>query len=218
MSRGAVIIALGEKARRESARCVASLREHCPDLDICIIGDRPTIKSVQWIDIAAAASPTDRIVQSRSIKVDLFHHTSFDSTLYLDADTRLLQDASTLFDILESGFDMLISPSSNQDSDAFFHVSEQERAETRALYADHVPLQLQAGVLCFRLSHSVRLFFGAWRAEWEKYRGADQAALVRALHRAPLRLALISKLFNQPVNDTRRLSETVIRHHFGAAR
>ena len=70
-------------------------------------------------------------------------------------------------------------------------------------------LQLQGGMMFWRKNERTRAFFQAWREEWERWKGQDQAALLRALHRTPLKLWLLSNEWN---------GGSLIEHRYGAAR
>ncbi len=190
---GAVVIAFGKVAQAEALKCNNAWFEyHTKPLSI-FEQPAPGMISAQ---------------ASRWAKVNLDNISPYERTLYLDADTRTQADLSAGFDMLEDGFDLVITPSSNQGEDCLWHVQEPERQQTIDELG-YLPLQLQAGVFFFRKSTAVLTFFEAWREEWERYRDQDQAAFLRALKRCPLKMWLLGRPWN---------GGSLIDHRFGACR
>ena len=67
----------------------------------------------------------------------------------------------------------------------------------------------QAGVFAFARTDAVQRFFAAWREAYEAGPATeDQAAFVRALHRSPLKMWVLSEA----------LVDRTILHLFGALR
>lgn len=130
-------------------------------------------------------------------------------SLYVDADTMFTDDPHVFFDILDAGFDLVIAPSPNQQKDHLWHLQPEDRELTYES-CGHVPVQLQGGVFAFAVNEDVKRFFQAWHEEWSIYSGQDQGALLRALHRVPLKVWLVGPPLSW--------SGGVIRHLFGEAR
>jgi hypothetical protein len=185
MTRGFLYIAFGDTARSEALMSINSLK-HFHAETVAVVSDSP-IDGARFIP----SKPVDR--GARSIKVQLDQLTPFDYTVYLDADTRPRGDLSFLFDALEDGFDLVIAPSSKQDRDALWHVDAAEREATFDELG-FTPVQLQAGVMAF--SRSAAPFFAAWREEWTRFCGQDQAAFLRALQRVPVKLYVVGQVYN----------------------
>jgi hypothetical protein len=148
------------------------------------------------------------VQMSRWAKVNLDQWAPSADTLYLDADTHVLSDAIMVgFDILDDGWDMVITPSDKQDDQWLWHCDEHDREATRNEVGPST--QLQAGVFWFRKSERVAEFFRAWREEWLRFKGQDQGALLRALERCPIRVWLLGYPFN---------GGAVVAHNYGMAR
>ena len=186
MKRGVCLIAYGEKAQSEALKCVTALK-HYHNWPVCIAG------VTRQIEQAAGYSDMQK---SRWAKVTLDQWSPFDDTLYLDADTRPQGDLSRGFEMLADGWDMLITPSAQQGRNSMWHIDKRERETTLEMYQCADVLQLQGGVFWFRKSEAVRRFFTAWREAWLCFERFDQAALLRALWFAPLRVHLLSKVYN----------------------
>lgn len=193
--RGVCLIAYGEKAEREAQRCIESLKR---------FHDWPT----KIMDCMQAGSTYTDVQRSRWAKVTLDQWSPFDETLYLDADTRAQGDLSAGFEMLCDGFDMAITHSQQQHDQNMWHVAPDEREYTYLLYQCADVLQLQGGVFWFRKGEAVTRFFEAWRVEWLRWRQFDQAALLRALLAAPIKLHLLGRPFN---------GGAVVAHNHGRA-
>ena len=139
---------------------------------------------------------------ARWAKLNLNLLTPFDRTLYLDADTRPRANPALLLDLLGDGFDLVMADSTMQAEKALWHVGRDEREATLDGFG-FTPLQLQAGVFAFRRNEAMHALFAAWREEWRG--GQDQAALLRALYRVPVKLWLVSHA----------LSEGLVAHMWG---
>lgn len=204
MKRGVYYIAIGEAATREAQYSIASLwRFH--DWPV-VVAAPERIPGLMWTALPDNCDPIGRAAKMNV--VEAVPH-DWDSILYLDADTRVHGDLSCGFDILESGFDMVIAPSTNQADDVLWHINEGERLATLNEIVNPEPLQLQGGVFWVRHTEANAKFFPAWFHEWARYREQDQAALLRALYNYPLRIWLLSNVFN---------GGAVVAHRHGAAR
>ena len=193
--RGIVYVAYGEKARRQMPMNRRALGlAGMDDLPVFVVDEEVFPQRDQG---------------ARWSKLNLDTLSPFEHTLYLDADTRVRADIRVGFDILADGFDMVIVPSTAQDGRLFQHVGDDEREYTFEALGNPYPLQLQGGVFWFIESKPMLELFAAWRNEWEKYEGQDQAALLRALDRVQIKVWLLSNEFN---------GGSLVSHYFGQAR
>jgi len=194
VTRGAVIVAYGERATSAAQLCRESLAAACPALPALIYSER-------------VGGLTDE-QESRRAKVTMLRWTPYRQTLYLDADTIVCQNVNAGFAMLEDGADVVIAPSTNQGDTWLWHVGAEERAATREALGFQA-LQLQAGVLFVQRNRRTRLLWHRWEREWAAYQEQDQAAFLRALHEAPVRLWLLGQAWN---------GGGVISHRWGAIR
>ena len=188
-------MAYGDVAQAQARDAVATVREHS------------TLPITAW-DKPWTGEGLNNAQGARRAKVSLLDWTPYRDTLYLDADTRVRGDVSAGFAMLDDGWDLVMAPSDHQGPEWLWHVSEKERAETEQRYLFR-PVQLQAGVFFVRDTARTRALFGAWRAEWTAHQGEDQAALLRALLRCPVRLWLLGRPWN---------GGALIGHLFGRCR
>jgi len=203
VTRGICYVAYGDKALNECAQSLETLRWYHKKLPVTVISDKShalhaDYKHAQSVDAGG-----------RWAKLNLDTWSPYDETLYIDADTRIRERLDVLFQSLEDGYEFVIVPSNNQSAgNLLWHVSEGER-ETTYDEVGYTPLQLQGGVFAFRKTDAVLALFEAWREEWERYKDQDQGALLRAIHRVPVRYRLLGRPFN---------GTTVIQHLFGRCR
>lgn len=205
MRRGVYYVAIGEAAIREARFSIESLKQF-HDWPVVVASNDP-LAYMNRVDLPVNCDPIGRAAKTDmngSVPLDWEH------VLYLDADTRVNGDLSCGFDILDAGFDMVIAPSTNQADDVLWHINEGERFATLNEIVNPEPLQLQGGVFWVNLtSGPAKAFMGEWFREWRRWHEQDQAALLRALYNLPLRIWLLSNVFN---------GGAVVAHRHGAAR
>lgn len=191
MTNGVVYIVYGNQARIEAEQSIASLLRF-NDLPITIISDDFGMTPEQ---------------NSRLAKVNLPQLVEYDKVLYLDADTRIKGNLSALFEILDD-WDLALAPSKNQDNDLFRHIKNVvEKEETLRELGNWRPLQFQCGVMAFSRERCKQLF-EEWQRQWQRWKGQDQAALLRALAIEPVRVWLLGKDWNSE-------NGAIIQHLFG---
>jgi lipopolysaccharide biosynthesis glycosyltransferase len=179
-NRGAVYIAIGDKAVEEARMSAESLKKY-NNIEIELLLDDGFYEN--------------DFQKSRHLKTMLPVITGFDQFVYIDADTRIRGSLQHGFDILDDGWEMAITASDNQERDWCWHVGEDEREQTMLDYCCQ-PVQLQAGVMFVRKCENTHRLFEAWREEWLRWQDQDQAALLRALKRAPVKLWILGKDYN----------------------
>lgn len=198
MTDGIVYVAYGDKARAETRMSLNALRAHT-GVPAASISAEP-IAGTRHIPFS------DPRWGARWAKLNLDQLTPFDCTLYLDADTRPRGDPAGVFSMLHDGFDLVIAGSTMQGDKALWHVGRQERQTTLDSFG-FTPIQLQAGVFAFSKNARTAALFAAWREEWlaNAEPTQDQAALLRALYRVPVKVWLMSHA----------LSEALVAHLWG---
>jgi glycosyltransferase involved in cell wall biosynthesis len=148
------------------------------------------------------------LIKSRLAKTNLAELAYADYVIYLDADTRIQSpDIYRIFDMLQDGFDLVISPSQHSD---FWHIDNDERRYTFDTIG-YKPVQLQGGVFGFTANDRVKAFFKKWQDEYKRYQDQDQAALIRALYQVPLKTHLVGYPFNSS-------NGSIVKHMFGRTR
>lgn len=198
-TKGIVYVVYGDKARAEAEMSYRAMQQF-NKLPACVIGE----KAAQMRHIPLA----QRDAGGRWGKLNADLLSPYEFTLYLDADTRPRGDIQRGFDILQDGWDMALTLSTQQDAGAMWHIDSAEREET-CLAFGCLPAQFQGGVIFFRKTERTHALFAAWREEWERWAGQDQAALLRALRRVPAKVWLLGRPYN---------GGSLMAHLFGKAR
>ena len=198
MDKGVIYVAYGKKAYNEAVASIETLRKF-HNWPVKVVGDQP-IEGVEFTKLE------DRGTPGRWAKVNLNRVSDWEATLFLDADTRIHGDLSLGFILLERGFDLVMVPSRPQHNEILRHLKKDERNVTlRELPLD--PLQLNTGVMWF--GPGAAPLFELWREEWERWKDKDQGALLRALYRHPVNLAVLGWPYNSQNGE-------IVEHRFGA--
>ena len=198
MDKGVIYVVYGKKAHKEATASIETLREF-HDWPVLVVGDMP-IKGAKHRKLEDKGTP------GRWAKTNLNKVSDWDATLFLDADTRIYGDLSLGFTLLERGFDLVMVPSKPQHDDMLRHLKKDERRRTiEELPLD--PLQLNTGVMWFGPGSAP--MFKLWREEWMRWKDKDQGALLRALYRHPVNVAVLGWPYNWMNGD-------IVEHRFGA--
>ena len=202
MDRGVIYVAYGQSARAEAMQSIASLKAR-HDLPVMAITDAQTIKGADHLIRFGG----DEGWGARRAKLHVDKLAPWEHFLYIDADTRVNGDLGPGFEILADGWDMVITPSGNQETNRLWHVDKEDKALT--LMDNPLPLQLQGGLFWAAKNDRTAALFEAWRQEWAVFSRQDQGALLRAIHREPVRLWLLGECWQEG---------QVIDHRWGRAR
>jgi hypothetical protein len=214
-ARGVVMVAFGDNAHLQARYAAEELRESNPDLPLQLVHDADLNSEHEILfrpyraDLITKGGQDFKapVPASRWAKLNADVWSDFDQFVYLDADTRAREGLGLGFEVLDAGFDMVITPSANQGCDLFWHVGEKERLCTLEHLGEIV--QLQAGVMWVKKNDRTARLFETWRREWLRWRGQDQAAFMRALFETPVKLWLLGRPWN---------GGAAIAHLFGKAR
>ena len=209
-ARGVVYVAYGRHAISAVKASVASLKRY-NSFPIVVISDKIGLEIPGADTIRLSSTGMTDIQRSRNAKLRILSYVpeEWSSILYLDADTEVQGKLLQGFKVLEEGWDLAIVPSAYQGRGLFQHIEDTERGYTVEALQNPEPLQLQAGVMFIRRSETMMTFFQTWRAEWKRFGSQDQAALLRALDKTPIRICLLGRDYN---------GGELVAHHFGRAR
>lgn len=189
MSKGLAVIAYGATARGEATTCLRTQLAINPAWTSIVISD---LRLSSWPHLyAPSLDPAARFVK---LSLDLL--APFEEVCYLDANTKVLGPLSVGFTILEDGWDLVATASTRQGADLFGDYPQADREATFEELGYRNILEIQSNVLWFRKSEVTTRLFAAWRAEWEQFRGMDQAALLRALKVVPVKVYLLGRPWN----------------------
>ena len=209
--KGALYIAYGEKAVENVSLSASLLKKHAPDLPIAVITDAETIPEADYL-----IRHIDMDQGARQIKTRIYSLSPFYKTLYLDADTEVLQDPQHGFDLLELA-DLVIG----QDTVRIFnqnkhpHLVKEEIQKTKRETGGGEYAYYNTGVMFFRRSERMKELMQAWHREWTHWGRQDQPAFYRAMFYNPIRIAAMRNPWN---THHRKQAEFVFHAHLRASR
>lgn len=204
--RGIVYIVFGPRAADQAEQSIRALRPHNP-WPIIVVGDQEPEGATRYIPVDRSGTMGE---SARATKVRLYAWSPYEQTLYLDADTRPRQSLDAGWAALDRGWDLAAAPSLDP---AFGRLGADERGRLVMTLGARYAVPLNSGVIFFRRSDRLASFWRDWAAEWERYRGRDQGAMLLALQRTKPRVWLLG----QPWNDRHDNTEAIVAHYFGAA-
>ena len=174
--KGVIYIATGEKYVEMAARSARSLKKHCPSLPVHIFTE---LETAPYSCFDSSTKISDPHIRS---KVDYIYDTPFQKTLYLDADTRVCEDITHMFDLLDR-YDIAL-------------------AYTRVLkpYTGQVPKLFQpmnGGVILFRKTDPVIEFLKSWKKAFHEVGVKhDQYTLRKLLWLSDLKVWVLAPEYN----------------------
>ena len=194
---GTIYVAFGQPALREMRRSAAGLWQHA-DLDVAVIAPTGTALDLDGAQLIPFDQPGPGARWAK-LNCDLLAPPAWRHILYLDADTETVAPVPYLFDVLEDGWDMAICVNPDR-----YHLArhmgrpdsqEETRVTLEQIGSDEL-IQYQGGVFAFRRNKRTAEFFRSWHEEWQIWGKRDQGALLRAMHKNPLRLWLLGNEWN----------------------
>lgn len=198
--RGVYYVAYGEPARHCARAAIASFQKHMPGVPVALASDRAlggedTLVSIPDIDIGGRAAKT---MIYDAVPDD------WQYVMYLDADTEVIAPINFFFELLDDGWDMVICKNPAKYHTAAMMVRSDNHDECNYTFheigTDQV-IQLNGGVFAFQRNERTASFFRCWHEEWQRYGKRDQAALLRALWKHPLKMYVLGNEWNTIIRD-----------------
>lgn len=215
---GACVIAYGAPARDCALTMLQSWKNQMSDYPIALISDAP----LGIEDIFIEHPDTD--IGARSVKTNLYALApqEWKHVLYLDADTEIVSNVSVLFEWLSTGWEFLICLNPKQYASIEKGLRPDNREET-ALTIEQVGsgeiVQFNGGVFGFRRCAAAKRLMQGWYEEWGIYRQRDQQALMRSLHKHPIKYLLLGSHFNTVTRFVDpNITAGILHHPLGARR
>lgn len=192
---GAVVVAYGKPARECAETMLKSWRKFMPEYPIALVSDAPLGIETLFIQ------HEDTDIGARSVKTQLYDIVPSDwqNVLYLDADTELVAPVPQIFHWLESGWDFIICTNPG----LYASITQGARPDckeelevTISEIGSGEMIQWNGGVFGFHRSNNSAALMRAWGEEWKRYKGRDQFALLRALHKNPIKMLSLGNELN----------------------
>jgi len=215
--RGIYCVAFGEPSRKCAVRLMTSAKKHMPDIPICLCA-------------ATKIGPEDHLViqpdsdiggRRAKLKAYELSPAEWDAVLYLDADTEVVAPIYYFWQLIEDGFEFVITKDPHLLDTLHAFERKNNKRELAGLQEEistlHT-LQWNGGVWAFGRNERIRKFFVRWQLEWERFAQRDQGALIRAMHTDPLKIWLLGSEWNTFNKYTAGITTAGLRHYPGDAR
>jgi len=217
LNRGIYIVAFGDPARKCASRLMTSAKKHMPEIPICLCAATPL-----GIEDSFVKQP-DSDIGGRRAKLKAYHLTpkGWEAVLYLDADTVVVGDIRFFFELIEDGWEFVITkdPHLMDTMHAFRRaINQDELSETEAEIFTLHTLPYTGGVWAFGRNERVASFFARWIREWERHAQRDQGALIRAMYTDPLKVYVLGNEWNTFPKYTKGITTAGLYHYPGDAR
>jgi glycosyltransferase involved in cell wall biosynthesis len=215
--RGAFWVAYGEPARKCAMGSISTFRQHNKGIQTALAGESPLGVEDTFIDYP------DVDIGGRDAKTMIFDlaPAEWEYIAYFDADTEFIADVSVLYQFVMDGFDMVICKNPDKYHIASKMVRSDNKDECEYTFnqlGTSELIQLNGGVFVFQRNARTARFFRAWHEEWERWGKRDQAALLRALFKNPLKLYVLGNEFNTITRYQSREQSAGILHYPMSAR
>lgn len=215
---GAIILSTGAGRRLLLVNAAASVRRVHPHLGIQLITDVP----LPGYDCRVVTARTGN--SSREHKTQLLIHSPFQLGVILDDDTICVRPIRPISEILgEADIALAQDPWCPTIASALAWgeparwVRSAEVEYMRGNYGElDQATHYNSGVIFFRKTPAVIELTRVWHEEWQRFRGVDQMALYRALHKTGLRVQRIPEELH--ARPGRRVARPAIMHFTGSKR
>jgi hypothetical protein len=194
-----------------------SAKKHLPGIPICLSAAGP----IGPEDILVVQPDSD--IGGRRAKLAAYDVTppEWDVVLYLDADTEIVGDIRLWFELVEDGWEFVITKDPHLQDTLYAYRRRNNMAELTVLenqISTLNALQLNGGVWSFRRTPRVARFFKRWQDYWEENAGRDQGPLVRALYEEPLQMYVLGNQWNTVEKYCKGIKTAGLMHYPGRAR
>jgi len=215
--RGIYCVAFGDPARKCALRLMISSKKHMPDIPICLCA----AKRIGPEDHLVIQPDSDIGGRRAKLKAYELSPAEWDAVLYLDADTEVVAPIYYFWQLIEDGFEFVITKDPHLLDTLHAFERKNNKRELAGLEQEiktlHT-LQWNGGVWAFGRNERIRRFFVRWQLEWEKFAQRDQGALVRAMYTDPLKIWLLGNQWNTFDKYTAGITTAGLRHYPGDAR
>jgi hypothetical protein len=160
---GAIYVSTGERYVRMAAISAKSFKAQCPNIPVHIFTDCD-VSSYECFDSSTQiVDPNNKY----GAKVDYFFESPYQKTLYLDADTKVCEDLTPMFELLDR-CEMAIAhdPGRGKYIKKYLGQTPVGKGERKRNFISKAPssfLPVNSGVILYKMTDSVVAFFKAWQ-------------------------------------------------------
>ncbi len=182
MSKGVLYIAVGESYTEMAIASAKSIKHHNQNLKIHLFTDQQNIQSAYVDSFGIIDDP------HRRSKVDYISESPFNETLYLDADTFILENIEGLFEILMR-YDLAIA-----------HAHKRNIEATLQNWRKDIPSafpQMNSGVILYKKNDRTEKLFKDWKTAFhESDFKKDQVTLRELIWLSDLQVHILPPEYN----------------------
>lgn len=207
--KGVLYVAYGDNAREQARGSIQTVRAKAHGLPVAVVSNTPLMAADHQIYHPEADKG------ARTQKTQMYRLSPFEQTLFLDADTEMLSSPAAGWELLKYVDLVLCQDITRNFADDHWkpHNKDEIAATIKQIgIAQHI--YFNSGVIFFRRNERVAALMDAWYEEWQRWSLHDQMALLRAIHRCPVRIAPM----RAPWNTHRQSEAKFIFHKHRAAR
>jgi lipopolysaccharide biosynthesis glycosyltransferase len=183
-TRGIMYVATGDE--QYFIDCISSILtlKNFTTERICVLSNEEKIQKLQKLDVEVKIVKNETSNPSRWLKTQLYEHSPFDTTLFLDTDIRCLAPFDELWNICSSYSSFVVARDQNEFLNAAtFKIRDEEIEEVKyTISTCNKIVHYNSGVMLFNRSENCKKLFQEWHKEWLIFNGKDQFALVRAIN------------------------------------
>lgn len=152
-------------------------------------------KSILGFQVKTLDVQSTSMFSQRWAKTQMDRLSPFDVSLYLDADTLVLNPIDSIWGFAEH-CDVALALDIHGTLSTCDHSSPPEWQYTSNMLQPEFP-QFNTGVILWRKGQKTSEFFHQWHDEWTRFRHIDQLAAMRALYIVRPKVIVLSSKFNR---------------------
>eukprot|EP01104_Vermistella_antarctica_P004354 TRINITY_DN14822_c0_g1_i1.p1 TRINITY_DN14822_c0_g1~~TRINITY_DN14822_c0_g1_i1.p1 ORF type:complete len:413 (+),score=82.02 TRINITY_DN14822_c0_g1_i1:164-1402(+) len=159
-------------AMEEAIASATSLRHHSPGIENITLFTNYKMTDPVFTQVREITNVPE--VMAKRSKIIGMCQTPYEKTLYLDADTLILDDLSSMFEILD-----------------VYDYAAARRVNDRVFDSEHgLQDSFNSGVLLYRMNHHVAQFYEAWQSHYLDFPESDQRPMWQAMREPHVRLKM----------------------------
>lgn len=215
---GVIYVAFGYKYLMMTAHSAVTVKQNNPGLKIAVLTNLKLNKDFLWQN----KKLFDHVLYfdlenkaNRLIKTNIYEHSPFDRSLFLDCDTEVVDDVSVGFKYLDR-FDLAFRPHD-------YPVSYKNDYQINIGIPTKDFSHWNSGVFFFKKNEKTQAFFKTWHEAHKKFGySMDQPSLVYAIYNNDVRVLPLNLTWNigQPLLKTadKRIAENLRILHYRPSR
>jgi len=221
---GVYVVAYGKPAHDCAYHLIRSIHKNSPGIPVQLVTEEKLAsykKILKPGDTIKVIPLSDARARTQKTKIWKYAPKEWKYVLYLDADMLVAKPLNLFFDILQDGWDMVVTLSPPRGP-LVHHAQrkkyEEENRYTTGKLGSANLLQIAGGVWAFRRNARTQAFLEGFHKEWRRFQHTDQQSMMRSFWKNPVRMWTLPREFNWFVHHEKPSKKAVIYHFATAAR